>query len=73
MKLLTVDRRICRPPSFDFIHLKVVDNGRGFDLHQQGLQGMQERVTALDGEFRLTTSPGSGCQIQVKLPVLLEI
>lgn len=61
----------------DFIHLKVVDNGRGFDRHQQatgfGLQGMQERVTALNGEFRLTTSPGSGCQIQVKFPVLLEI
>lgn len=61
----------------DFIYLKIVDNGRGFDRQQQatgfGLQGMQERVAALDGEFRLTTSPGTGCQIQVKFPVLPEI
>jgi two-component system, sensor histidine kinase and response regulator len=61
----------------DLIYMKIADNGRGFDRHQQapgfGLQGMQERVAALNGEFRLTTSPGAGCQIQVKLPVLPEI
>jgi signal transduction histidine kinase len=57
------------------IDLKITDNGRGFNSHQQttgfGLQGMQERVAALNGKFHLTTSPGSGCQIQVELPLLL--
>jgi two-component system, sensor histidine kinase and response regulator len=57
-------------PSID---LTVTDNGEGFDLQQQtagfGLQGMQERVAALDGELHLTTSPGAGCQIQVKFPL----
>jgi two-component system, sensor histidine kinase and response regulator len=61
----------------DRIDLTIADNGRGFNCQQQatgfGLQGMQERVAALNGEFHLTTSPGSGCQIQVKLPVLPDI
>jgi two-component system, sensor histidine kinase and response regulator len=56
----------------DFIYLRIADNGRGFDDRQQatgfGLQGMQERITALNGDFQLKTSPGSGCQIQIKLP-----
>jgi two-component system, sensor histidine kinase and response regulator len=61
----------------DRLNLTIADNGRGFNCQQQatgfGLQGMQERVAALNGEFHLITSPGSGCQIQVKLPVLPEI
>jgi two-component system, sensor histidine kinase and response regulator len=55
------------------ICLTIADNGQGFNCQQKttgfGLQGMQERVAALDGELSLTTSPGSGCQIQVKLPL----
>jgi signal transduction histidine kinase len=56
------------------IKLTIVDDGQGFDFQQSatgfGLQGMQERVAALDGEFCLITSLGAGCQIQVKLPLL---
>jgi two-component system, sensor histidine kinase and response regulator len=56
-----------------FINLTIADNGQGFNCQQSaagfGLQGMQERVAALDGEFHLTTSPGAGCQIRVKLPL----
>jgi glucose-6-phosphate-specific signal transduction histidine kinase len=55
------------------ICLTIADNGQGFNCQQKttgfGLQGMQERVAALDGELYLTTSPGSGCQIQVELPL----
>jgi signal transduction histidine kinase len=55
------------------ICLTITDNGQGFDLQQQitgfGLQGIQERVVALDGELHITTSPGAGCQIQVKFPL----
>jgi signal transduction histidine kinase len=58
----------------DRICLTLEDNGQGFNCHQEttgfGLQGMQERVAALDGEFHLTTAPGAGCQIKVELPLL---
>ncbi len=57
----------------DLINLVIADNGRGFNCQQQttgfGLQGMQERVAALDGKLHLTTSLGAGCQIQVELPL----
>ncbi|MGB8702327.1 MAG: response regulator [Thermosynechococcaceae cyanobacterium] len=56
------------------INLTIADNGQGFNNQPSatgfGLQGMQERVAALDGEFHLKTSPGAGCHIQVKLPLL---
>jgi predicted ATPase/signal transduction histidine kinase/tRNA A-37 threonylcarbamoyl transferase component Bud32 len=53
--------------------LEIQDNGKGFSCDRTtggfGLQGMQERIAALDGEFHLTTAPGLGCQIQVKIPL----
>jgi predicted ATPase/signal transduction histidine kinase/tRNA A-37 threonylcarbamoyl transferase component Bud32 len=53
--------------------LEIKDNGKGFCFEQTtsgfGLQGMQERIAALDGDFELTTAPGFGCQIKVKLPL----
>jgi two-component system, sensor histidine kinase and response regulator len=59
--------------SGDCLCLTLKDNGRGFDCHQHtagfGLQGMQERVAALAGEFHLTTTPGAGCQIEVRCPL----
>lgn len=61
------------PDGSDRICLTLADNGQGFDCHQEttgfGLQGMQERVAASDGEFLLTTAPGAGCQIKVELPL----
>ncbi|MEY2858024.1 MAG: hypothetical protein RLZZ74_2336 [Cyanobacteriota bacterium] len=56
------------------LRLTVEDNGKGFDPQQQptgfGLQGMQERITSVDGQFQLITSPGEGCRIEVKIPYL---
>ena len=57
----------------DNVCLAVDDNGRGFSLNQNkpgfGLQGMQERVAALNGYFHLETKPGAGCRITVELPL----
>lgn len=57
----------------DYFFLTINDNGKGFDCTQQsagfGLQGMQERVTALAGKFCLTTAPGAGCHIEVRFPL----
>ncbi|MBW4612265.1 MAG: sensor histidine kinase [Desmonostoc vinosum HA7617-LM4] len=53
--------------------LIIQDNGRGFDLKQNttgfGLQSMRDRTLALGGEFKINTTPGSGCQIIVDIPM----
>lgn len=58
----------------DRVYLTLKDNGKGFNCNQEtsgfGVQGMQERVAALDGNFRLTTKPGAGCQIEVEISLL---
>lgn len=58
----------------DKVYLTITDNGQGFKLGQCitgfGLQGMQERISALGGHFHLETQPGAGCQIAVELPLL---
>ena len=65
IQLITTGDRVC---------LEIKDNGKGFSGDREttgfGLQGMQERIAALDGEFHLTTSPGSGCKITVEIPLL---
>lgn len=57
----------------DHVYFAIADNGRGFCAEQStfgyGLQGMQERVAALNGHFRLQTTLGEGCQITVILPL----
>ncbi|NOZ29943.1 MAG: GAF domain-containing protein [Chloroflexi bacterium] len=60
------------------LQLVVEDNGRGFDPRKTmtaeggngwGLRGMEERVTLLDGEMRIESSPGKGTRILVKIPL----
>ena len=52
--------------------LTVKDDGKGFDPKQNssgfGIRGMQERLATVNGQFRLNTSPGKGCHIEVKIP-----
>ncbi|MDX2232261.1 MAG: sensor histidine kinase [Leptolyngbyaceae cyanobacterium bins.349] len=61
----------------DQVYFAIADNGRGFSSTQTsagfGLQGMRERVAAIDGEFQLETSPGQGCQITVILPLRKQL
>ena len=57
------------------IQLLVKDNGCGFNPRENttgfGLQGMQERTEALNGKFRVISEYGKGCQIEVKIPLVL--
>ena len=58
----------------DSVHLFLEDNGKGFRLDHQtitgfGLQGMRERVAALDGELQFEAEPKAGCRITIKLPL----
>lgn len=54
------------------VWLDIEDNGVGFEPNQNttgfGLQSMQERTLALDGQFYLKSSPGKGCCVSVSLP-----
>ncbi len=57
----------------DFLSLRIVDNGEGFDIDQAsnglGLLGMRERTIAAGGEFTIHSIPNDGTQIHVRLPL----
>lgn len=57
------------------IHLRIADNGRGFDYEGalsngsgMGLMSMAERAKLLGGEFVLTSTRGQGTRIEVVVP-----
>ncbi len=54
------------------IAVEVQDDGTGFDTVQDkgmGIIGMEERVKALGGTFRVESSPGKGTVVSALLPV----
>lgn len=59
------------------VMLEIVDNGRGFDLQMPrsgfGLKGIEERVQALNGRFKLHSQPNQGTQIQIVIPYPLQL
>jgi signal transduction histidine kinase len=61
------------PPVESFLILMIQDNGKGFTPAQNttgfGLQGMQERVATLRGQFMVMSTPGHGCQLTARLPL----
>ncbi len=79
-KARSVEISIERSPSQ--VSLKVRDDGIGMaaPLHSDrrnsllgiGIAGMRERVSQLQGEFRIHSSPGKGTIIHVILPLLVE-
>jgi signal transduction histidine kinase len=54
------------------VEITVRDDGRGFDTSARGdgfgLIGMRERVALLDGALDVTSSPGAGTTVHVRLP-----
>ena len=59
----------------DTLHFSVRDNGTGFDPESHpgvleghfGLQGIEERVATLEGEFQLESAPGKGTKAKIAL------
>ncbi|HSC38709.1 MAG TPA: sensor histidine kinase, partial [Chitinophagaceae bacterium] len=57
------------------IVLKIADNGRGFNMADTalkktlGLLGMKERILMLDGVYEINSSPGTGTEIVVTVPL----
>ena len=58
------------------VALEIADDGRGFDpagltqmsARHLGIIGMQERVRARGGSFRISSAPGAGTRVNVELP-----
>lgn len=60
----------------DKVQLTISDNGKGFDVVQvtthkgrYGLIGMNERVRILGGSLTLQSSPATGTQIEIEIPL----
>ena len=55
------------------LRFEVTDDGQGFETstasHGSGLQGIADRLAALDGEFEVRSSPGAGTTVSGTLPV----
>ncbi|MDJ0592356.1 MAG: sensor histidine kinase [Pleurocapsa sp. MO_226.B13] len=57
----------------EHLYLLIEDNGKGFDPQLNttgfGLQGMQERVTALKGNIKIDSDLKQGCNITITIPL----
>ncbi len=57
----------------DAIAFEIRDDGPGFDVaaspRGMGLQIVQDRVDALDGTLEVTSDPGRGTRVAVRLPI----
>jgi signal transduction histidine kinase len=63
------------------IHLKIDDNGQGFAYNEvalkpgknnpsAGISNMKERAFIINGDIKITTKPGKGTHIHVKIPYI---
>jgi len=69
--------RLTRDP--EGLEILVRDDGRGFDVDRTlrhastdrhiGLLGMRERVSSIDGDFRIRSAEGRGTEIRVRVPL----
>jgi PAS domain S-box-containing protein len=61
-----------------YLYVEVNDDGKGFDIkiaQQQtsyGLLGMRERARAMGGKLDITSMPGRGTSISIRIPVSLS-
>lgn len=55
------------------MHLKVTDDGKGFDPKQKcsgiGIANMITRAESLGGRLSLHSAPGAGCSLEVSIPL----
>jgi len=67
----------------DSLNLYVYDDGKGFNVEELkyrnsdinsgfGLFSMRERVDLLSGEFHISSEPGKGTRLNIKIPLMQE-
>jgi signal transduction histidine kinase len=60
----------------DLVKVTVLDSGKGFDMDNlspgmsTGISGMRERVSWVNGQFQISTSPDEGTLIEAVFPLL---
>ncbi|MEO8098430.1 MAG: ATP-binding protein [Acidobacteriota bacterium] len=67
----SVDLRIATKGAW--VQAVISDDGRGFEFDAEkrkglGFLGMEERVRELGGHFRVTSEPGRGANVEIRLP-----
>ncbi len=57
----------------DYLYVSIEDDGKGFDTELKrkgiGLANMNNRVESFNGEFKIHSSPGNGCEIRITIPI----
>ncbi|RYF90098.1 MAG: PAS domain-containing sensor histidine kinase, partial [Chitinophagaceae bacterium] len=57
---------------FNMISIQVADNGKGFDMQNKtggiGISNMINRVQSFNGNIQITSSPGTGCTVNILIP-----
>lgn len=58
------------------VHFVIIDNGKGFDKHEQkrhglGFVNIENRIEAYNGKMDVVTAPGKGCKIDIVFPLTL--
>ena len=65
--------RISILPRNGGINLKIIDDGIGFSQDSTkkgaGLKNISNRVYLINGEFRINSEPGKGCEIDICFPI----
>ncbi|RYY61183.1 MAG: PAS domain S-box protein [Chitinophagaceae bacterium] len=64
--------------SAEMLKLTISDNGKGFDMDKIadsqkgiGLMSMKKRIDSIGGSFYYKSSPGSGVQLRLKVPLVV--
>ena len=65
----------------DRVHVRVMDDGIGFDAatvskrraRRFGLAGIQERVDLMEGNFQILSRKGRGTEISVEIPLVVKL
>jgi PAS domain S-box-containing protein len=63
-----------------YLVMEISDNGKGFEVpadfvnlarqNHFGMAGMRERIDAVGGKFRVSSQPGGGTTLEIRVPVL---
>ena len=60
----------------NFVTLKVIDNGKGFDTTAtekerkgKGLENIRDRIIALNGRFDIWSQPGQGTETSIEIEI----
>ncbi|HSI79339.1 MAG TPA: sensor histidine kinase [Solirubrobacterales bacterium] len=60
----------------DHVDLEIADDGRGFTFEQAasglGIAGMRERALLVNGDLQVTSRPGAGTRIRLRVPITVD-